>query len=174
MPRWSRSRQQPPADVVASLDLAPGERVLAGAVDATGGWQVGTDRALHLSVDGDRVRLPWHRVDSARWDRDGERLVVVGVADFGHPQPTYHLEPGDARDLLQLVRERVTASVLMTRRVPVAGRRGLTVVARRLPGSDDPPEWSVRLDDGLDPTDPAVRAAAQRGLDEARAELVDG
>jgi len=160
-----------PADVRARLTLRPGERVLAGAADTDGRWTVGTDRSLHVPVDDGWRVLPWERIDRARWDEDSERLVVVEVADFGEPQPQHQLALVEPRRLLDLVRDRVTASVLLTRNVPVEGSRGLKVVARRSPVGDGEVDWSFWLDDGLDPADPAVRRAVDEGLAAGRAEL---
>lgn len=160
-----------PDDVRADLPLEPGERVLAAAADDLGSWVVGTDRALHVPApDGWRV-LAWQRVDRAGWDRETERLEVVEVADFGAPQPRHELALSDPSRLLDLVRDRVTASVLLTRHVPVAGSRGLKVVARRSPTGRGEVDWSCWLDDGLDPDDPEVRRAVQEGLAAGRSEL---
>ena len=110
-------------------------------------------------------------MDRASWDEDSERLDVVEVADFGERQPRHRLALHDPRRLLDLVRERVTASVLLTRHVPVAGSRGIKVVARRSPTRQGDVIWSTWLDDGLDPADPGVRRAVDEGLEAARAEL---
>ena len=64
------------------------------------------------------------QVDRASWDEGAERLVVVEVADFGRPQPRHQLALREPRRLLDLVRERVTASVLLTRHVPVPAAAG--------------------------------------------------
>ncbi len=153
------------------MPLQPGERVLATTRDAAGDWQVATDQALHVCVDGRHQRIAWQCVDRATWDRDSERLVVVEVADFGEPQQRHQLEISEPGRLLEVVRERVTASVLMSRHVPVAGSRGLKVVARRAPAGNGEVTWSFWLGEGLQPGDPAVQAAAERGLAEAQAEL---
>ncbi len=168
---WRARRGDLPAEVAAGLPLHPGERVLAASRDAAGNWHVATDQALHFCLDGRRQRIAWQCVDRASWDRDGERLVVVEIADFGEPQQRHELEISEPGRLLEVVRERVTASVLMSRHVPVAGSRGLKVVARRAPAGDGEVTWSFWLDAGLQPGDPAVRAAAERGLAEAQAEL---
>ncbi len=160
-----------PADVRARLRLQPGERVLAAADAGGGGWVVGTDRALHLPAgDGWQV-LPWERVDRASWDRETERLVVIEVADFGEPEPQHLLALVEPRRLLDLVRDRVTSSVLLTRHVPVEGSRGFKVVARRSPTGQGEVDWSCWLDEDLDPADPAVRRAVDAGLAAAKAEL---
>jgi hypothetical protein len=171
MPRWKRSSHGVPTEVGDRLLLRPRERVLAGAADTDGRWTVGTDRALHVpAADGWRV-LAWEEIDRASWDPDAERLVVVEVADFGQPQPRHELAVREPLRLLDLVRERVTASVLLTRHVPVAGSRGLKVVARRSPTRQGEIVWSTWLDEGLDPADPEVRRAVEEGLAAARAEL---
>lgn len=144
--------------------------MLASAADDDGRWHVGTDRALHLA-DGDGWRrVPWERVDRASFDDETERLRVVEVADFGQPEPAHVLALVEPRRLLDLVRERVTASVLLTRHVPVAGSRGVKVVARRAP-TGGPVEWSFWLDKGLDPEDPRVRSAIDEGRAAAESEL---
>jgi len=160
-----------PAAVRQALRLVKGERVLAAACDRSGRWHVATERALHLFAGADQRRVAWPSVDRANWDADKDRLVIIEVADFGEVQPRHDLELTEPGRLLEVVRERVTASVLMTRHVPVAGSRGLKVVARRPPGGDGEVQWSFWLDDGLDPGDPAVQEAVERGLAEARAEL---
>lgn len=155
----------------AGLDLAPGERILAAAPDTAGRWHVGTDLALHVAGGEGTRRLPWQRIDRASWDPDDQRLVVVEVADFGQPEPRTSLAVDGPGRLLELVRERVTASVLLTRNVPVEGSRGLKVIARRAPSGAGDIDWSCWLDRSLDPHDPQVQAAAERGLAEARSEL---
>ena len=80
-------------------------------------------------------------------------------------------EPGP---LLPMVRERVTASVLLQRRVLVTGRRGLTVIARRPPRGSGEITWAYDLDPGVDPSDPEVVRAAEEGLRAAQEELGSG
>lgn len=168
---WRPRRDALPAEVARRLSLGGGERVLAASCDDDGDWHVATDRALYVAENGGHRRVSWQGVDRATWDRDSERLVVVEVADFGDPQARHQLELSDPGRLLEVVRERVSASVLMSRHVPVAGSRGLKVVARRAPAGDGEVSWSFWLDDGLQPRDPQVRAAAERGLAEAQSEL---
>jgi hypothetical protein len=48
---------------------------------------------------------------------------------------------------------------------------GVRVVARRVPGVDGL-RWTVRYDDGVDPTDPEVRAATAELVEYGRASLV--
>lgn len=167
---WSRKPVLPP-DVKTSMDLARGEKVLAAAADSTGDWVVGTARALHLEDRDGWTVLPWQRVERAGWDRDAEQLEVFEVADFGVTQPRHLRTISDPGRLLELVHERVTASVVITRHQPVDGSKGLRIIGRRAPGTDEPITWSALLDDSLEPADPRVREALERGLASARAEV---
>ena len=172
MRRFSRRGEKPPADVLQHARLPRGERLLAAARATDGTWLLGTRVALVLvRPQGQAQRLAWEDVAHADWDREQDRLRVVELAEFGVAPVVHELAIEDPGLVLDLVRERVTASVLLTRRVPVEPRRGLTVVARRAPGGRDPVTWSYELDSGLDPDDPLVRAAAEQGLRSAREEL---
>ncbi|GAA3552637.1 hypothetical protein GCM10022263_44180 [Nocardioides daeguensis] len=96
---------------------------------------------------------------------------MVEVADFGAPSPLHLLRLDDAERLLQLVRERVTASIAVQRHVRVAGRREVRILARRAPGSHGELAWFVEYDEGLDPADPRVDAVVQDALAAARADV---
>src|SRR5699024_3048787 len=125
-----------PRAVEQALPTEAGERVLAGARDHEGSWHVGSDAAFYLASGEGHQRLPWETIERATWDRDSNQLRVVETADFAEPQPVHVLQIEDPGKLLELARERITASVLLTRPVPVGqrGRRGsVTVVARRSP-----------------------------------------
>ncbi len=159
-----------PDEVRRRLVLDDGERVLASAADIDGAWHVGTDRALLVAVDGGWRRVRWERVDRARFDDEAERLHVVEVAQLGEPEPTHVLALLQPQRLLDLVRDRVTASVLLSRNVPVEGSRGVKVIARRAP-TGGPVEWSFWLSRGLAADDPRVRAAIDQGLADAQVEL---
>ena len=160
-----------PGDVLDRARLRRGA-ALAGTVAADGTWLVGTRDALVLvPADGPVTTVPWERVETADWDREEERLRVVEVAHFGDQQPVHTLTVTDPGRLLPMVRERVSASVLLQRRVPVHGRRGLSVVARRAPGGTGPITWAWEYDAGLDPDDPLVREAAAAGLRAAQQDV---
>jgi hypothetical protein len=164
-----------PADVLARAGLARGERVLAHAAADDGTWLLGTGDALVVVEPADTIRLAWETVESADWDRDTGRLRVAEVGDFGQLRPVHRFTLDDPQRLLQLVRERVTASVLLQRRVEVRGRRGLTVIARRPPRGRGEVTWAYELDAGLDPADPEVVRAAEEGLRAARLDVgLDG
>lgn len=160
----------PPADVLAAAGLPRGEKVLA-AVEAEGQWLLGTRSAL-VVVGEEITRLPWEQVQGAEWNRDESLLRVSGVGEFGRPRPTYTFSLADPRLLLQLVRERVTASIVLQRGVIVQGESGFKVIARR-PPAGGPVVWMHEYDAGIDPDDPAVAVLAEEALAAARAEVGD-
>ncbi len=153
------------------LVLERGERPLAWAVDTRSRWYVGTDRALYLPIDDDFRRVGWEQVERADWQRDTERLAVVEVAGWGEPEPRTEIDIDEPGQLLELLQERVTKSVVVTLYAPVRGKAGLSVVGRRSPVGDGPITWSYLLSKGLDPADPAVVEVAERTLDQAGREL---
>ena len=153
-----------------AVDVAEGERVLAWARTAGGDVVAGTREALYLPGG---VRVRWERVESADWDVEAEVLSVSEVGSWGEQRPVHEVAVAEPRLLLDLVRERVTASVVLQRHVPVRGRRGLRVIARRAPSRHGPLSWVFEFDEGVDPDDPVVRAAADVALLEARTEVGD-
>jgi hypothetical protein len=147
--------------------VGPGEKVLAWAASADG-VVAGTRAALYLP--GGR-RIAWEQVEAADWDRDTETLRVSEVGTWGETRPAYSLVLGDPSRLLQLVRERVTATVVLQRHVPIRGQRGVRVIARRAPTGERELSWLFEYDEGIDPDDPFVEHAAQEALTSARDEI---
>lgn len=165
-----------PSSVLDAAVLEKGEKVLAGTANRDGSWLLGTRDALVIvpapvAVGAVQTRIPWQQVERADWSRDDERLRLNTVGEFGKVRPEYSFEIDDPGLLLELIRERVTASVVLQRRVPVSGKKGLIVIARRAPRGDGEITWAYEFDTGIDPDDPAVMAAARRGLEAAAEEL---
>lgn len=157
----------PPAEVLAA-GLERGDKVLAQARDGDR-WLLGTRRAFVVVERGALVaRLPWETVQSADWSQDAETLRVTEVGEFGRPRTAYSFRLAEPALLLQLVRERVTASVVLQRGVLVDGTRGLKVIGRRSPEGGGAIAWMHEYDDGLDPDDPAVAEVAEALLRQAR------
>jgi hypothetical protein len=133
----------------------------------------GTRDALYLPA----TRLPWEEVQAADWDSEQARLHVSEVGTWGERRARHALTldttagGGDAQRLLQLVRERVTASVLISRHVPIAGRRGVRVIGRRAPSGRSEVQWVYEYDAGIDPDDPFVQTAAEDALAAAKADV---
>ncbi len=156
-------RDAPPTGVA----VEKGEKVLAWC-HATDGFVIaGTRDAIYLPD----ARVPWEQVEAADWDRDTSVLRVSEVGAWGQQRPEHTFTLDDPRRLLQLVRERVTASVVYQRHVPVTGRKGLRVIARRAPSGREPIAWIYEYDDTIDPDDPAVRDLASQALAAARDEV---
>lgn len=159
--------------------MAPGEKVLAWAETgsvadtSTSGAVAGTRDALYLSLvePGETIRIPWERVEAADWDLDTSILRVSEVGSWGEVRPEHLLTIEEPGRLLELVRERVTASVVLQRHVALEGRRGVRVIARRAPRGDQPLQWVYEYDEGIDPDAPSVRAAAEEALAAARDEV---
>ncbi len=172
--RLSRSRRPSvPAEVLERAGLARAEKVLAFAQAHDGSWVLGTRSALVLVTAEARVTMPWEEVEDAAWNLEEGRLRVTGVGEYGRPRPSFTVEMDEPALLLQLVRERVTASIVLQRRVPVRGRQGVTVIGRRSPAGG-PVRWMHAYDAGLDPQDPEVVAVADLALLQAQSEVGDG
>ena len=143
--------------------VAAGEKVLASATAPGGTVLAGTRDAFYVVVEGETHRVPWEQVEAADWDRDTETFRLSEVGTWGEERPVHAVTLAEPGRLLELVRERVTASVVLQRHVVVAGRLGLRVIARRAPGGG-PIEWVYEYDEGVNPADPRVAAAAREAL----------
>lgn len=164
-----------PDDVHQRADLPRGERVLAHTVAGDGTWLLGTRTMIAIvpATEGSTTtRTPWERIEDANWDQQAARLRVTEIGTFGQQRPAYDFDLEDPVLFLQLVRERVTASIVWQRRVPVRDQLGLTVIGRRSPVGG-PVTWMHAYDAGLDPDAPEVAAVAEQALMEAQAEVGD-
>jgi hypothetical protein len=156
-------KRQPRPDV----EVRRGESVLAWAEATDGTVVAGTRDALYVGT----TRLPWERVEAADWDRDADRLRVSEVGTWGEERVEHTFAFDEPGRLLELVRERITASVVLQRYVRVRGRRGVFVIARRAPRGDRPMQWVYEFEEGIDPDDPEVRRLAEAALAQAREEV---
>ncbi len=141
--------------------------MLAWATAEDGTVVGGTRDALYLPG----VTVPWEQVEAAEWDRDTSVLRITEVASWGRPRPEHAVSIDEPGRLLELVRERVTASVVVQRHVAIRGRRGVRVIARRAPGRPTELTWVYQFDEGIDPDDTTVRAAAAAAMVAAREEV---
>jgi hypothetical protein len=155
-----------------------GERLLASA-EADGVHLGGTRDAFYIAAPRagasfelvETTRIPWEEVEAADWDLETSVLRVSEVGSWGESRPEHRFTIAQPGRLLELVRERVTASVVLQRHVPIQGRRGVRVIARRAPRGDRPVQWIYEYDEGVDPADPAVQAVAAEALEAARADV---
>lgn len=161
-----------PREVTRRAGLGRFGRALAGARADDGTWLLGTrDALLRVPPEGEPAVLPWEQVEHADWSKDDARLRITEVGAYGEPRPEHAYAMSDPGLLVDLLRERVTASVVLQRHAVVRDGRGLFVIGRRAPGGTGPVQWLFAFDEGLDPADPVARAAAQQALVEACAEI---
>lgn len=155
-----------------ALAVPAGERVLASCEAADGVVLAGTRDALYLGAkDAPITRVPWERVEAADWDRDEAVFRVSLVGSWGSAKVVRTFALAEPGKFLQLVRERVTASIVLQRHVPLDGRRGVRIIGRRAPRGRGEIEWFYEYDEAVDPADPAVREASAAALAAARADV---
>ncbi len=125
---WSRRRQQPAPPPAAALAAVEGQRLLA-AGDAGSAWLLATPaRFVAVRPDGEVLwDRPWHEVDQAVWGRQASELTVIFV-DGGRPVV---LPLGFEERFLQVLRERVQASVVTADDLPLPGARRARAVIRK-------------------------------------------
>jgi hypothetical protein len=166
---WTR-RSHVTSELRDALQLAPGERILASAGAAAGMTVVATDHALYVPERFGHRRIGWEQVDRAGWEHEGGTLWVLETAPLGSRprRTTMHVE--EAGDVVDVVRERVGATVVIVRHVPISGEAGIRVVGRRPPGQDEL-TWTVAVDDGVDVSDPDVLARVEAAVLAAKSDV---
>lgn len=134
-PFRGRRAEDVPADVASALEDVDGGRVLSAAPEADSrAWLVAGRYDLSLVDPGRDEPLvwsrPWHEVDAGSWSREASQLTVTWV-DRSRPGQ-WRLGDGQReRSFLQTVRERVTASVVLTEELALSGRRTGRAVIRQ-------------------------------------------
>jgi len=161
--RWRPERI--PADDRSELGLDKRERILAWTKDPRGRYLVATEAGLILQrAPSEYGRIGWEQIEQASF-RDGHVYLEV---DEGAPQTTSLAIP--ALDDIQLpivVRDRVTASIVVNQHVPIDGKLGVRVVARRRPG-DDRLVWRYWPDPKLE-VDSRIEGLAEAAVSDVRA-----
>lgn len=154
-----------------AIAVEPGERLLASC-ESDSAQLGGTRNALYL-VDETTTRIPWDQIEAADWNEQSGTFRVSEVGRWGEQrrQHTFHIE--EPQRLLELVRERVTASIVLQRHVPIDGRRGVRVIGRRAPVGNGDINWFYEYDEGIDPASPEVHEAASAALARARSDVGD-
>ena len=112
--------------------------------------------------------VAWVDLDTAEWEADDGRLTFV-PSDPGASPWSVLLEQAEAQTLLTVVRERLSATLVLERQSLVEGRRIAAVCRLAEPGS--PLIWRVRYEAGVDPDDPVVRRAAALLLQRSQEEV---
>jgi hypothetical protein len=157
-------RDQLRADAEA-LGVPKGERIMATGMGPKA-YQpavvIATDQALYYAATTP-VRIEWPEIAKAQWEQPWLSLLTVSGERI-----KLHLDP--AGELPPVIRDRVTASVLIRERVPLDMGGTVVCVGRREPASDHV-TWLLEFDPDSDPTDPQISASADRALAELRATL---
>jgi hypothetical protein len=143
--------------------LEQGERVLATAPGA-GGQVAATDRRL-IWPEGS---IHWFEVDRASWDGDANQFDVLPVPASDHAK-RYRIPISEPGRLVDVVREQVIASVVITRHVPLDGRSGVRVTGRRK--EDGSLVWHAVLDAGVDIDQPQIRERLDSAVAQVRSEV---
>lgn len=140
-----------------------GSNVLVEVTTSSGSIVTATRKSLNIS-DPD-VSLPWYSVVSAVWEAP---VLKVLATHEGKPLKL-DLEIPNPKRLPEVVRERVTDSVIITEHRTLPAGVGATFVARRHP--NDEVAWSVVFDSGVDSADPVLQEQAGELLTELRSTL---
>lgn len=159
----------------AAKQSSAGRDDILAAVQLTDGrWAAGGRAAVYLPEEGDGVvrRVGWEKIERAGWDSEGSVLHVWETTSFGTPLRATDLSVDDPGRFGQLLRERIDASVLVQRHVPLVGKRGVRIVGRRNPDDrDGAVSWNFVLDKGLDPAEPGLLDQAEEALKAVRDEF---
>lgn len=176
--RFSRSRGLPRAAYDSWVDSLRGQkppagraraaRVLAWAAGGRDGeevYGVGSPAALSVGSAAGWRHVGWHQIEHGGWN--GELRQLSWVQLDGRRGTVPLAEPGR---LPELFRERVEASIVVKRFLPLSGERGAVLSARRDLGGPGAIRWHANLTRGLSWQTPGVREAVEEALTEARAE----
>ncbi len=166
---WYRRRTRLPDDLRARLGPARRDTTLAVAALRDGTWAVASRRALTL-LDTQQVhRHSWTDVDHAELDPEAVVLAVAWVDGSTTDVPLDATDSAAARSAVdtfaQVVRERVTASVVATRAVTLPGGEVVRAAVRRDPDGALVSQVIGRVD-LADPAVAAVVDAAERQVRE--------
>ena len=124
-----------------------------------------TTLALYHQANGSPwSRLGWEETGRVSWDARRDRLDLSDLAI------NRRLTLSLPRVMVALVRERVAATWLVSRRLAVTDGVTALVMARRRPGSSEL-VWVVALDGEVDGDEPAVRAGVLAAIHRLRADI---
>jgi hypothetical protein len=158
-------RERPPSSLVAALDAD--ERLLSWADTATGAVVAATSRGLRWPATDGPELIPWHLVNTVRWQSGTLTVTPARVVDdvFLEDLAPTSIRLTEARDLPPVIRKRVEGSIVGSELAAGAGG-AVRFVARRVPGRDGP-AWWARLEPGTPDTEP-TRAAARARVERLR------
>lgn len=156
------------AAILEQLRLVPGERILRILCDESGAWVVLTVRALYHQADGSWSRIGWEQVLRVGSDDTQHALVVTAMSPQGSKRTTLRMtDPGQ---LLDLARERIASTFLLSTRASLGHHGTALITARRTPVAGET-VWHVILDEHVDRAHPAVDARIKAVIEELRGHL---
>ena len=166
MPRFATTRLDRAVLALVGTFLGRRPTILAWA-PTDDGWVIGLPGAM-LWGDGESWRsFPWHQVTTGQWDGLRGRLTWLDAGGVAHVAT---LEGGGR--VAELFNERISASLVISRRVDLEAGQHITLALRRNlePGSDQT-AWQVIPGDGVDLQDPHVRARVDQELATAQTDF---
>ena len=133
--------------------------------EAADGFCIGSPGWLCYGSAEGWTQVGWHEIERGGWNV--ETRTLSWVRHDGGRGSVALAEPGR---LPELFRERVEASIMIKKYVPLVGERGVTVTARRdLAGSGEI-TWHSTLTKGLSWQTAGVREAVDAVMAEVRTE----
>lgn len=166
---WSRTRGLDRAVYDAYVESlgaeAPRPQILAWAHAQEGVCVGGRALLSHGRLDA-WTHVGWHEIEHGGWNVENDTLSwTLYGGRRGHVVLT---DPGR---LPELFRERVAASIVLKKFVPVDGTRGVTVAGRRDLGVSDPViSWHSTLERGLTWQTEGAREVADAALAQVKVE----
>ena len=167
---WSKGRGLPTAihdSWQESLRAHPERqaRVLAWAWTEDGVC-IGSRSLLSHGNESGWHHVGWHQIERGEWNADTRKLSWTSYD--GDPRFVQLTEPGR---MPELFRERISASIVAERFVPITGQRGITVSGRRdLADAGAAITWHRTLSRGISWQSEGVQEAADAALAELREE----
>lgn len=146
-------------------------RILAWA-ETVDGYAIGSAAVLSVGdgTDDSWDHVGWHEIEHGGWNAETRRL---SWAEYGGRRGSAELT--GAGRLPELFRERIAASILVERFVPISGERGVIVNGRRDLSARTPLiTWHATLGRGLTWRTPGLRETVDAALAELRAEYDPG
>jgi hypothetical protein len=167
---WTKTRGIPRTtydEWVVSLSARPERqrRVLAWAT-TDDGYAIASPSAVSYTVDLSWTHLGWHEIQRGGWDEESGRLTwtLAGGGEGG----VHLIEAGKVPEVF---RERVAASIVLEKFVPILNKRGVLISGRRdLADTDVEITWNTSLGRGLSWQMDGVQDAVDEAIAQVRSE----
>ena len=168
---WLARRSKTAQAKTAGIPIGPGERVLTLEREHGGALVAATAAAVYLADQSEPgatwCRLGWEEVTRIGWHDRRKMLALTGAGPGGMWRKQLALCRHST--LVELARERVSATLLASATVWHNDRICAVVMARRQPGSGTV-IWVTLLGPASDTEDQAIRAKAAAAIAALRAQ----